>query len=52
VHNTIDSPIGKWLVEKCDDISSNSYKSHSLFVKKQLFVDDIKGKKSVIEYTN
>lgn len=49
----IDSAIGKWSVEKYDDISSNSNKSHcSMLVKKQLFIDNTKGNKSGTEYTN
>lgn len=51
-YNIIDSPFGKWSVEKCDDISSNSNKCHSMLVKKQLFIDDTKRNKSGTEYPN
>jgi len=44
----INSPIGKWSIEKCDDISSYNNKSGSMLVKKKLFVDKTKGNKSGI----
>lgn len=53
VYDIINSPSGKWSVEKCNDISSNSNKNHSsMLVKKQLFNDNTKGNKSGTEYTN